>query len=70
MLADINSISTQAAGWREKCQAWAELKQAFEIRDMEAAHFLFCQELCARYDYTYLYHCHRSESVARFKPPD
>ena len=37
---------------------------------MEAAHFMFCQEICAEYDYTYQYRCQRSESVAQFKPLD
>jgi hypothetical protein len=68
MVASINSISTKTTGWREKCWQWAELKQPFEIYDMEAAHFMFCQELCAEYDYFYRYRCKRNESVAKFTP--
>ena len=37
---------------------------------MGASHFMFCQELCGEYNYTYEYRCQRSESVARFKPID
>jgi len=70
MVASINSTSTKAERWQEKCWSWAETKQPFEIRDMEASHFMFCQELCAEYDYSYLYRCQRSESVAQFKPLD
>lgn len=70
MVASINSTSTQQAGWQSKCWAWAERRQPFEIRDMEAEHFMFCQELCAEYDYTYQYRCRRTESVAKFVPLD
>jgi len=70
MVAALNSISTKAAGWQEKCWTWAEAKLPFEIRDMEASHFMFCQEICAEYEYTYQYRCRRSESVAQFKPMD
>jgi hypothetical protein len=70
MVASINSTSTKADQWQEKCWSWAETNQPFEIRDMEAAHFMFCQEICAEYDYTYQYRCQRSESVAQFKPLD
>ena len=70
MVAAINSVSTKTSGWQDKCWAWAETKQLFEIRDMEASHFMFCQEICAEYNYTYLYHCRRDESVAQFKPVD
>jgi hypothetical protein len=35
---------------------------------MEASHFMFCQELCAEYDYSYEYRCKRKESVAKFTP--
>jgi hypothetical protein len=68
MVTAFNSISTETAGWREKCRAWAEERQPFEIRDMGAAHFLFCHELCAEYDYSYQYRCQHSESIAQFKP--
>ena len=70
MVAAINSISTRDAGWQEKCWHWAEAHQPFEIRDMEAAHFMFCQELCAEYSYAYHYRRQRAESVAQFKPID
>jgi hypothetical protein len=70
MVAAINSVSTKSAGWREKCWAWAEAKQPFKIHDMEALHFMFCQELCAEYDYIYDYHCRGAESVARFEPKE
>jgi hypothetical protein len=70
MVAAINSVSTKTAGWQDKCWAWAETKQLFEICDMQASHFLFCQEICAEYSYTYLYRCRRDESVAQFKPMD
>lgn len=68
MVAAINSTSTRVDGWQEKCWAWAEAGLPFEVRDMEAAHFMFCQELCAEYEYSYEYRCQASESVARFKP--
>lgn len=68
MVATINSTSTKVPGWQRKCWAWAEADKPFEIRDLEAPHFLFCQELCAEYNYTYQYHCGPSESVAQFKP--
>ena len=68
MVASVNSISTKTDKWRETCWAWAESHQPFELRDLGAAHFLFCQELCAEYSYTYQYHCRGSESVANFKP--
>lgn len=70
MVASINSTSTTTEKWREKCWAWAESHQPFEIREMGASHFMFCQELCGEYNYTYEYRCQRSESVARFKPID
>jgi len=70
MVAAINSVSTQTSGWQEKCWNWAETRQSFEIRDMQSVHFMFCQEICAEYDYTYQYRCQRSESAARFKPID
>lgn len=68
MVAAINSISTKTPAWQSKCWAWAERKQPFEIHDMEAAHFMFCQELCAEYEYSYQYQCRRNESVAQFRP--
>jgi len=68
MVAATNSVSTSTTGWEKKCWAWAEAKQLFEIRDMGTAHFLFCQELCAEYDYIYQYRCRRDESVAQFQP--
>jgi hypothetical protein len=68
MVAVINSTSTKVAGWQEKCWTWAEAKQPFEVRDMQAEHFMFCQELCAEYEYTYQYRCQRTESVAKFTP--
>jgi len=70
MVTATNSVSTKSAGWQQKCWTWAEANQSFEIRDMEAPHFMFCQELCAEYHYTYQYHCQRDESVAQFKPLD
>jgi hypothetical protein len=70
MVAAINSTSTQEPGWEKKSWTWAEGKQVFEIRDMQAEHFMFCQELCAEYDYSYQYRCHRAESTAHFKPID
>ena len=68
MVASINSITTKTAGWQSRCWHWAETKQPFEIHDMEAGHFMFCQELCAEYDYSYQYRCKGSESVAKFTP--
>lgn len=62
------SISTKDAGWRDKCGVWAKARQPFEVRDLESARFLFCQELCAEYGYMYEYHCRPPESVAQFKP--
>jgi hypothetical protein len=70
MVASINSISTKAVGWQYQCWTWAEAKLSFEIRDMESAHFMFCQEVCAEYNYTYQYRCNRSESAAQFKPAE
>ena len=70
MVSSINSITTQTAGWQNKCWQWAEAKQPFEIRDLEAQHFMFCQEICAEYQYTYQYYFRDSESVAKFTPID
>lgn len=70
MVATINSVTTKTAGWQIKCWKWAEAKQPFEICDMEAAHFMFCQEVCAEYNYTYQYRCRPSSSVAKFVPLD
>jgi hypothetical protein len=68
MVRSINSITTKAAGWQQKCWRWAESAQPFEIRDLQSRHFMFCQEICAEYDYTYQYRCKNMESVARFTP--
>jgi len=68
MVTSINSTTTKKLGWQNKCWGWAEARCPFEIRDMHAEHFMFCQELCAEYDYTYQYRCKDSESVARFVP--
>jgi hypothetical protein len=68
MVASINSITTNTPEWQKKCWGWAEARTVFEVRDMQAPHFLFCQELCGEYNYTYQYRCNRSESVAKFTP--
>ncbi|HEX4349072.1 MAG TPA: hypothetical protein VH251_01730 [Verrucomicrobiae bacterium] len=70
MVTAMHSISTRTPGWREECWAWAETHQHFELLDIESPHFMFCQELCAEYNYRYVYRCLRSESVARFIPVD
>jgi hypothetical protein len=67
MVAALNSVSTKTTGWQEKCWNWAESQQPFEIRDMTSSHFMFCQELCGEYNYTYVYRCSGQESVAQFK---
>lgn len=54
----------------EKCREWAKSKQSFEINDLEALHFLFCQEICSEYDYAYKYRCRGAESKAKFEPID
>jgi hypothetical protein len=68
MVTVTNSTSTRSAGWRETCWAWAEANQPFDLVDIESPHFMFCQELCAEYQYRYQYRCHQSESVAHFIP--
>ncbi|HEU5395822.1 MAG TPA: hypothetical protein VFV81_01550 [Verrucomicrobiae bacterium] len=62
-----NSISTRAKGWEEQCRTWADTGQSFEVRDLEESHFMFCQRLCAKYDYVYKYRCRGPESVAVFE---
>ena len=68
MVASINSTTTKEKEWQQKCWQWAEANQPFEIRDMGAADFMFCQELCAEYSYSYQYRCKGTESVAKFAP--
>jgi hypothetical protein len=68
MVSSINSTTTQAEGWQKQCWQWAEAKQSFEIHDLQSQHFMFCQEICAEYNYTYQYFCRRTESVAKFMP--
>lgn len=68
MVASINSATTTTPAWQHKCWDWAEARSTFELRDLEAKHFMFCQELCAEYEYSYQYRCQRGESVARFTP--
>lgn len=68
MVSSLNSISTKTTGWHSKCWKWAENNQMFEIRDLTSRDFMFCQEVCAEYSYTYQYRCSPSESTARFKP--
>ena len=68
MVAAINSVSTKTTGWQKKCWRWAEARQPFEVCDLESSHFMFCQELCAEYNYAYEYRYRASESVAKFKP--
>ncbi len=68
MVAASNSVSTTAPDWQRKCWEWAEAKQPFEINNLATGHFMFCQELCAEYHYSYAYYCRGGESVARFKP--
>lgn len=67
MVAATNSITTKTEGWREKCRKWAEAGKPFALRDLETRHFIFCQEICDEYDYSYKYHCRGPESVAKFK---
>jgi len=57
--------------WRKKCRGWAEAGEPFQVRDLEAHHFVFCQEICAKYDYFYKYRCvGRTESTATFHAID
>jgi hypothetical protein len=70
MVSSINSVSTKMPQWQKRCWEWAEAKQRFEIRDIEAMHFMFCQQICAEYDYSYEYRYRRSESVAQFRPQE
>jgi hypothetical protein len=68
MVHRINSVTTKTAGWQQQCWEWAEASLSFELRDVEAGHFAFCQELCAEYGYTYRYNGRRGYSVVQFKP--
>ena len=68
MVSSLNSVTTRTTGWERKCWEWAEAGHPFELRDVETRHFMFCQEICAEYDYTYLYRYQNDESVAQFKP--
>ena len=64
----IHRISTQATGWQDLTQKWAESKKEFQVEDMETHDFAFCQELCEKYAYRYVYEAKPHISVARFFP--
>lgn len=68
MVASINSTTTKTTGWQKKCWEWAEAHIPFEIHDVQSEHFMFFQELCAEYQYTYNYRCRKKDSIAKFLP--
>jgi len=68
MVAVKNLIIAGDNQWRQRCWDLAQRKEFFEIHRMEASHFMFCQALCAEYDYTFRFRCTRTESIAEFHP--
>jgi hypothetical protein len=69
-MTSLNSVTTKTDGWEKKCRDWAEFRQSFEVHDLGAAHFMFCQEICTQFDYAYKYRCRGSDSIAKFEPID
>lgn len=68
MVTANNVIVAGDKQWRQKCWALAENNEPFEIHRLEASHFMFCQALCAEYDYSFRFRCNRTDSVAEFHP--
>lgn len=70
MLKNANLASTHEKGWETRCRKWAKAGVQFELLDIEATHFVFCQEICAAYKYKYEYQYSDNKSFAAFVPRD
>jgi hypothetical protein len=70
MAVSLKLIETKRDDWKERCSEWAQAGHSFEVHGLAESHFLFCEEICTKFDYKYSYYCRESESIAKFTPID